>query len=193
MCNLYTEKVSYRQFVEEFSDLRLPLVFPPPEAAPNLEPHEKVRPTDLARVIRPREGGVELVELKWGFKPFKPKAGPITNFRSEGRRFGRGRCLVPVSCFYEFTGTKYPKTRWRFTVPGQDWFCFAGFSRGPEGDWPASFTLLTTTPGEDMKPYHDRQAVVLPREHWAAWLDPAIDAASMLVAGPSGSLEVIQD
>ena len=26
MCNLYTEKVSYRQFVEEFSDLRLPPV-----------------------------------------------------------------------------------------------------------------------------------------------------------------------
>ena len=193
MCNLYTEKVPYQQFVEEFSQLRLPLVFPAPHAAPNLEPHEKVRPTDKARVIRPRDDGVELVELKWGFAPGRPKSGPIINFRSDGRRFGRGRCLIPATCFYEFTGTKYPKTRWRFSVPRQDWFCMAGLWRAPEGEWPESFTLLTAPPGEDMKPYHDRQVVVLPRQHWAAWLDPAVDATPLLVAGPPGSLEVVQD
>ncbi len=193
MCNLYSEKVSYRQFVEEFSQLRLPLVFPGPQSAPNLEPHEKVRPTDPARVIRPREDGIELVELKWGFAPGRPRAGPITNFRSEGRRFGRGRCLIPASCFYEFTGTKYPKTRWRFTVPGHDWFCLAGLWRPAEGAWPDSFTLLTTAPGEDVRPYHDRQVVVLPRRDWAAWLDPAVDAEPLLRAGPPGSLQVVQD
>ena len=192
MCNLYSEKVSYRQLFDEFSQLRLPLVFPPPEAAPNLEPLEEVRPTDLAPVIRPRDEGVELARLKWGFAPAAPKRPPVINFRSEGRRFGRGRCLVPASAFYEFTGTKYPKTRWRFTVPGEDWFCLAGLSRSAQEGWPESFTLLTTEPGPDMKPYHDRQVVVVPRGLWRAWLDPEADASEILKAGPAGSLAVEQ-
>ena len=192
MCNLYSEKVSYRQLVEEFSQLKLPIVVPGPEAAPNLEPLEQVRPTDVAPIIRPAEGGVELARLKWGFAPGRSKAPPVINFRSEGRRFGRGRCLVPASCFFEFTGTKYPKTRWRFTESGQEWLCMAGLWRPAEGDWPESFTLLTTEPGPDVKPYHDRQVVVLPRERWAAWLDPEADPAPLLVAGPAGMLEVEQ-
>jgi putative SOS response-associated peptidase YedK len=193
MCNLYSEKVSYRQLFDEFSQLRLPLVFPPPEEAPNLEPLEAVRPTDVAPVIRPRGEGVELARLKWGFAPGRPKGPPVINFRSEGRRFGRGRCLIPATAFFEFTGTKYPKTRWRFTVPGEDWFCMAGLCRSADGDWPESFTLLTTEPGPDMKPYHDRQVVVVPRGLWRAWLDPEADPADMLKAGPAGSLEVVQD
>lgn len=190
MCNLYSEKISYRQLFDEFSQLRLPLVFPPPASAPNLEPLEEVRPTDQAPIVRPREEGVELVSLKWGFAPFKPKGPPVINFRSEGRRFGKGRCLVPASCFYEFTGTKYPKTKWRFTSPGEDWFCMAGLWRQGDGAWPDSFTLLTVDPGPDVKPYHDRQVVVVPRAQWAAWLDPESDPAEVLRPSPAGSLSV---
>ncbi len=192
MCNLYSEKVSYRQLFDEFSELKLPLLNPPPKAAPNLEPREEIRPTEIARIIRPFATGVELASLKWGFAPARPKAPPVINFRSEGRRFGRGRCLIPASHFFEFTGTKYPKTRWKFTVPGKDWFCLAGLWRPAEGDWPESFTMLTTAPGPDVAPYHDRQVVVLPRAHWAAWLDPEVDPAPLLTAGPAGSLEVEQ-
>src|ERR1700761_3054503 len=115
MCNLYSEKVSYRQLVDEFSQLKLPIVLPGPGAAPNLPALEQVRPTDVAPIIRPAEGGVELARLKGGFAPYKPKGPPIINFRPEGRRFGRGRCLVPADAFFEFTGSSYPKTRWRFT------------------------------------------------------------------------------
>jgi len=192
MCNLYSEKVSYRQLVDEFSQLKLPIVLPGPEAAPNLPPLEQVRPTDVAPIIRPAEGGVELARLKWGFAPSRPKAPPVINFRSEGRRFGKGRCLVPADGYFEFTGARYPKTRWRFTEVGQDWLCMAGLWRPAEGEWPESFTLLTTEPGPDVKPYHDRQVVVLPREHWAAWLDPESDPAPLLVAGPAGMLHVEQ-
>jgi putative SOS response-associated peptidase YedK len=192
MCNLYEHNVSYRQYVDEFSQLRLPLVFPTPAEAPNFEPRQEIRPTDLAPVIRPREGGVELVRLKWGFRPGAPKRPPVINFRSEGRRFGQGRCLAPASAFFEFTGTKYPKTRWRFTDAGHDWFCLAGLWRPADGDWPESFTLLTCEPGEDVRPYHDRQPVPLRREDWGRWLDPAVDGAPLLKAGPAGSLNVVE-
>jgi putative SOS response-associated peptidase YedK len=74
---------------------------------------------------------------------------PVINFRSEGRRFPLGRCLVPASFFYEFTGTKSPKSKWRFTMIGEDWFSFAGLWRLlPQGG--AAFTLLTTDPSDDV-------------------------------------------
>ncbi len=68
----------------------------------------------------------------------------------------------------------------------------AGLWRPAEGDWPESFTLLTTAPGPDVAPYHDRQVIVLPRERWADWMDPESDPAALLVPGPPGSLEVEQ-
>jgi hypothetical protein len=60
--------------------------------------------------FRRREEGVELVQLRWGFPPPRPKGAPVINFRSEGRRFPKGRCLIPASHFFEFTGTKSPKS-----------------------------------------------------------------------------------
>lgn len=200
MCNSYAAKANYREYVEAFSHQKLPLVWPPAHQAPNLEPRDPIRPTDRAPVIRAHDGardgdgerGVELVELRWGFAPGRPKAGPVINYRSEGRRFERGRCLVPVSHFYEYTGDRYPKTPWRFSRPGEDWFCFAGLWRVTETkDGPAeAFTLLTTGPGPDVQPYHDRQPVVLDRADWSAWLTLSRPEAELLRPSPPGTFEV---
>ena len=187
MCNDYGNRIPYSEYVDEFSQIKLPLIVP--KAIPNLEPREDIRPTDPAPIIRRVEGGVELAQFRWGLPPARPKAPPVINFRSEGRRFSKGRCLVPASHFFEFTGSKYPKTKWRFTVKGEPWFCFAGLWT-PEGD--GRFTLLTTAPGPDVAPYHDRQPVVLPREDWAAWLDLARPEAELLKPTPAGVLEVEQ-
>src|SRR5215212_5539843 len=47
----------------------------------------------------------------------------------------------------------------------RDWFCFAGLWRPmPEGG--EAFTLLTTAPGPDVPPIHDRQVVVLGHAKW---------------------------
>ena len=36
MCNRYANRISYRQYVEEFSETRIPLLSPLPTRAPNL-------------------------------------------------------------------------------------------------------------------------------------------------------------
>jgi len=190
MCASFAATASYRDYVEAFGALRLPLVWPRPEAAPNLEPKDPIRPTDPAPVIRPRDDGVELVQMRFGFKPFKPKAGPIINFRAEGRRFGRGRCLVPVSWFYEHTGERSPKTRWKVFAQGEPFFCLAAICRSPEGDWPASFSLLTTEPGPDVAPLHNRSVVAVPRSDWRAWLDGSAAEADLLTPSAAGRLTV---
>jgi putative SOS response-associated peptidase YedK len=192
MCNDFANRVSYRDIVHAFSHLKLPLLSPTPDRAPNLEPRDDIRPTDVAPVIRPVEGGVEMVNLRWGLVPPRPKAPPVINFRSEGRRFTAGRCLIPASAFYEFTGSRYPKTKWRFRRTGEDWFCIAGLWRqgqGPDGA-DARFTMLTTTPGPDVAPYHDRQVVVLDRPDWGAWLTGEAAPEGLLGPLPEGSLQV---
>ena len=191
MCNDFGNRVPYDAYVEEFANLKIPLVFPPPAATPNLEPRDEIWPTDTAPVIRLAEGGTALLQLPWGFAPARPNARAVINLRAEGRAFARGRCLVPASHYYEFTGTKSPKTRWRFTRAGQDWFCFAGLiGRGP-GDADA-FALLTVDAGQDAAAHHARQPVVLDRDAWAAWLDGSRPAPDLLRPSPAGTLVVIE-
>ena len=185
---IFGNRIPYDAYVEAFSQTRLPLKIP--AAIPNLEPRDDIWPTDVAPIVRRAEAGVEIAQVRWGFPPPRPKAPPVINFRSEGRRFERGRCLVPASWFYEFRGAKAPKEKWKFTKAGEDWFCFAGLWRPAAGDVPEAFTLLTTAPGPDVAPIHDRQMVVLERTDWLAWLELSRPEGELLRPLPAGSLQV---
>ena len=120
---------------------------------------------------------------------------PVYNFRSEGREFTSGRCLIPADGFYEFTDPadkkKKRKDKWLFTKTGEPWFCIAGIWR-TDKDVGEAFTLLTAPPGPDIAPYHDRQIVILERKDWAAWLDGSGSAKAILKPLPAGSLAVEQ-
>lgn len=181
MCNEYRFKQSLDRLSRAFSELNIPMRWA--GGAPNLEPRESIRPTDPAPILVGASEGAELKQLRWGF-PNPHKGGPIINFRSDGRRFPSGRCLVPADGFYEFTGDKAPKSKWLFTAAGDELFCIAGLVRDER------FTLLTMEPGPDIAPYHNRQIVILPPEQWAAWLGPASEA--QIPSLPAGSLNVVQ-
>jgi putative SOS response-associated peptidase YedK len=101
----------------------------------------------------------------------------------------RGSTVPGRSHFCEFTGTKSPKTKWKFTKANEDWFCFAGLWR-PITTGGEAFTLLTTEPSPDVTPIHDRQMVVLERSDWLAWLEQTGNEADLLRALPPGSLKV---
>lgn len=190
MCNDFGNHVLYGAYLEAFSQIKAPVVFP--TATLNLEPREDIWPTDPTVVARRRDEGVELVQLRWGFPPARPKGASVINFRSEGRHFPVGRCLIPASHFFEFTGTKSPKAKWKFTKTGEDWFCFAGLWRPMSSGDGEAFTLLTTEPSPDVAPIHNRQMVVLDRPDWLAWLDLTRPEAELLRPLPPGALTVEQ-
>src|SRR6267378_6336479 len=107
-------------------------------------------PTDRAPVIRRLEDGInEFSELRWGFPPARPKGPPVINFRSEGRRFPVGRCLVPASHFLSSPVRNRQRQSGNSRRPARDWFCFAGLWRPMAADGEA-FTLLTTEPSPDI-------------------------------------------
>jgi putative SOS response-associated peptidase YedK len=120
---------------------------------------------------------------------------PVYNFRSDGREFASGCCLVPSDGFYEFTKPldrkKKLKDKWLFTKSGEPWFCIAGILRADK-DVGEAFTMLTMSPGPDIAPYHDRQIAILDRADWAAWLDPSVSAKAILKPLPAGSLVIEQ-
>ena len=61
----------------------------------------------------------------------------------------------------------------------------------PDGSGEA-FTILTTEPGPDVAPIHNRQVVVLDRADWQAWLDLSRSESELLRPLPAGSLSIEQ-
>jgi putative SOS response-associated peptidase YedK len=189
MCNEVRRRIALGQIREDFSHTRIPLRFP--EGLPNLAPLDSIRITDPNAIVRAGAEGAELVVRRWSW----PGAGgkPVYNFRSEGREFTSGRCLIVADGFYEFTKPADPKQKrkdkWLFTKRDEPWFCIAGLWRStPEvGE---AFTMLTTEPCADVAPYHHRQIAVLDRRDWARWLDSAVPAREVLKPLPAGSLQV---
>jgi putative SOS response-associated peptidase YedK len=184
MCSQYQMKLPLHVVEAAFSHTRFPLRFP--EGRPNLEPADLLTIGDAAPVVVGSEDGPELRTLPFSWKA--PNGRPVFNFRSEGRRFGETtRCLVPASGFFEFTdpqpGEK-KKTRWLFTLEDRSWFWVAGIVRD------GGFAMLTTDPGEDVAPYHDRQIVVLPPQQGLDWLDLTRPEAEILRPLAPGSLTV---
>jgi putative SOS response-associated peptidase YedK len=191
MCNLYTQKESVDEIARLFRDIQMPLEFP--EGLPNLQPAD-LAITDPGPIVRAAAGEqprFELVVRRWSWPG--PGGKPVYNFRSEGRDFPSGRCLILADGFYEFTAAADPKAkrkdRWLFTSPAEPMVGIAGLVREAPGIGEA-FTMLTTDPGPDVAPYHVRQVAVLPSADWRSWLDGSIAAGELLRPAAAGTLEV---
>ena len=195
MCNEIVRLIAIGQVRDDFHELRIPLRFP--EGVPNLGEAPSIRITDTTLIVRGVAGREpEAVQRRWSW----PGRGgrPVYNYRSEDREFrnsdGAGRCLIPADAFFEFTDPEAGarrKTRWRFSHARDGWLAIAGLWRSDAAVGEA-FTMLTCAPGPDVAPYHGRQVVVLPREHWAAWLGGEVPAGRLLLPAPAGTLGVVR-
>jgi putative SOS response-associated peptidase YedK len=185
MCNLYTQKKSPDEIARLFAERQMPITFP--EGVPNLLPGE-IAITDPGPVIR-SAAGYELVVRRWSWPG--PGGKPVYNFRSDGREFSAGRALIVADGFYEFTAPADPKQkrkdRWLFTFPNGELMGIAGIVRDIPG-LGERFTMLTTEPGPDVAPYHNRQIAVLASSDWRDWLDHSAATREILGPAPAGTL-----
>lgn len=142
---------------------------------------------------------------RWGFVPGwttgKPKAQPI-NARAETvatsgmfrRAFQSHRCLVPADGFYEWQGQKPPKQPYLIRMRDHGLFAFAGlWSRWhPENAEPVdTFTIITTSPNDLMKPIHDRMPVIIPPDQYRQWLTGDKPQDDLLKPYPAGQMEAM--
>ena len=191
MCNLYRIEKNPDAIRRLFADVQIPLTFP--EGIPNLQPRD-VHISERAPIVRWNEekGVAELVERRWSWPA--PGGKPVFNMRSDGREFGKDRCLVLADGFYEYTNPADPKHKrkdcWLFR-PQEGEVAIAGLVRA-NPDVGEAFTLLTVPPGPDITPYHNRGVALLAPPQWRSWLDGSAKCVEVLHPSVEGSLTVAQ-
>lgn len=82
MCNAYRLRQPPHVFADEFSQMKLPLVWADGEV-PDFEPHDDIRIRDTAPVIGRARDGVELAMRQWAWLE---RSRPLFNNRSDGSR-----------------------------------------------------------------------------------------------------------
>lgn len=180
MCGRYVLATDIDAIQREF-DLS---AFPPLDARYNIAPTQPVP-------IITNERGRQVDIVLWGLIPSWSKdtsiATKLINARAETvdekpsfrAAFKYRRCLIPATGFYEWMkaekGTKRPHL---LHLPQRPVFAFAGLWerwQSPQGDELRTCTILTTEPNDLVRPLHHRMAVILNREDYELWLDPASD------------------
>ena len=148
---------------------------------PNLAPRWNIAPTQASAVVRSEGGRRDVALLRWGFAG--PNNAPLINARSETAAtkptfrdaFTQRRCLIPADSFYEWQAIEGQKTKqpWRIGLKGGALFAFAGLWQHEAVFGTECFTILTTVANDYLNPLHERMPVILKRDQFALWLDPA--------------------
>lgn len=185
MCNEFQRNKQLQDAIEAFDRRGLARFRWRQGLASNLGPQPSIRIRDSAFVVRLADGMLEGAVLTWAWPG--PRGAPVFNFRSEGRDFSRSdRVLVLADGFFEYTAPRAAgvklKDRHLFTRAGEDWFWIAGLVRG------GCFSLLTTAPGPDIAPYHDRQIVTFAPQAGMDWLTLSRPQRELLAPTPAGGL-----
>src|SRR5215208_7142902 len=170
-------------------------IFAAEPLADELGPRFNVAPTDEAHVVVQREDRRAVAAYRWGLIPhwaepgrvgsrmFNARAETLTSSPAFRDSFVRKRCLVPVDAFYEWR--REEAGRQPFAIGREDGrpLVLAGLWDGwrdPRADRVVrTFTIITTTPNDQIATLHDRMPVVVPDGAWSDWLDPRSDPSEL--------------
>jgi putative SOS response-associated peptidase YedK len=171
-------------------------------STPMLAPRQHVTPGGPIAILRPENGALALVHVRWGLIPSWVKqvqpGKPLTNARAETvlekasfkHAMKRRRCLIPADGFYEWQGETGRKQPWLFRRPDFSCFAFAGLWEswmGADGSEMESAAIITIEANRMVGEIHNRMPVVILPEDYARWLDctnvPDVEAHAMLKTG----------
>ena len=169
-----------------------------------------VAPTDEAAVVVQREDRRAIKAYRWGLIPHWAEDARVGSrmFNARAETLGsspvfrealrKRRCLVPVDSFYEWRRDGRKRQPFRIVRSDGRPLALAGLWAGwrdPDTDQVRrTFTIITTTPNDLMRPIHNRMPVVLAPEAWDQWLDTTrpdvAELNGLLVPTPDRGLEV---
>lgn len=163
-----------------------------------------IAPTQEGYVIANTDPG-HLQRMEWGLVPYwstdGKNSGKLINARAEGieekpsfrEPVHSRRCLVPADSFYEWRklpgGRKVP---YRILLKNEDMLFLAGIwdEWKQSGKTRRSFSIITTTPNQEMADLHDRMPVILAdtasQQRWLS--DMPLEEALTLLHPPEDGL-----
>jgi putative SOS response-associated peptidase YedK len=157
-----------------------------------------VRPTEHKPIIRlTRDGSERECSLaRWGLVPSWAKeikfGNRCINARSETlattaafrAAYAKRHCLVPLNAFFEWSGEKGHKTKWRIRMKDEPLFAVAGlweWWRDPSTQQGVeTYTIITTEANAVLAPVHDRMPVIIVAADYTRWLDASTASSSLL-------------
>jgi putative SOS response-associated peptidase YedK len=156
-------------------------------------PRYNAAPTNLLPILRMFDGRLTLRPSRWGLIPPWAKEEAIghslINARSETAAekpafkdaLRRRRCLVPVDGFYEWKTERKKKQPFLFSSVERENLALAALWSSWKGPHfvVETFTLLTTTANDMVRPFHDRMPVILQEKEYDEWLDPQRETVSL--------------
>lgn len=154
---------------------------------PNLQPRYNLAPTQMAPVVRERDGRRRLDMLRWGLLPKWSKdasgAAKMINARSETiaekpayrEAFRTRRCLVPADGFFEWQIRGKTKQPYRVCLADGGGFAFAGLweawsDPNDGGAIVETYTVATIVAAASIAHIHHRMPVILEPGDHQAWL-----------------------
>lgn len=206
MCGRFAATSSAEDLVEffEIDEIVEPLPGPRYNIAPTM-PIAAVFSSDREPSQR------QLAAMRWGLVPSWAKdpdhGARLINARVETvaekpsfrAALARRRCLIPADGYYEWQTQRTPSGKSlkqpHFIAPEPGaMLVMAGlyeYWRAPTGEWLVSTTIITTQATDRLGMLHDRMPMVVPRQHWDAWLDPGLAGpVTDLLAAPAAEVRV---
>jgi len=189
MCNDYAREIELGRVMKAVEEMKNtpPISWLGGKVPNDIAPRAHIKISDNGFIARWDGSDLSGSMIKWAWKT--PRGKPVFNFVSEKRDFSKTeRCLILATGFYEYTEPEKLKIKLKdqhfFTMKGEEWFWIAGIVKD------SAFAMLTTEPGPDMQPYHDRQICVLPPDAGMHWLRLDQPTETILTAPPRGTLKV---
>ena len=187
MCGRFSQAKDLEELYDEFTFIDEPF-------DGILQPRYNIAPSQLSPVIINENGSNKLKMFKWGLVPSWSKdtkmgyrminasAETISEKPSIKKQIISQRCLVIADGFYEWQKQdKNAKIPHRFIMKDRKLFTMAGLWDvwKKDSDPLYTFTIITTSDNELMKPIHDRMPVILPKENREIWLNPESNKAEL--------------
>ena len=148
-------------------------------------PRYNVAPTQLALTVIASESERSLSEMSFGFGHtgkllLNARAETIIAKPTFNGLLKRQRCLIPADGFFEWRREGKYKVPYRFTLPENRLFAFAGL--WSETKLGQGFVVITTEPCAEVAPIHNRMPAMLttPQE-FSLWLDGDVGGAVNLL------------
>ena len=168
-------------------------------------PRPDAAPGEIAVVLvdQPRR----LIEMRWNMimsgrvnARGRPVMETITNARSEtlfekSAFEGVRRAVLPVSGWYEWTGKKGRKSRWRMSPVNAERFLFAAIWdvwAAPGGLEVLQMATVTVEPNADVAEYHHRMPAILNPENLYDWFSGGVDQAKALLSPAEPGTVLVQ-
>ena len=119
-----------------------------------------------------------------GFQMIDARSETVAQKPSFKNSLRKRRCIVPSNGFYEWKKLdNKTKTPYYIKMKNNKPFGFAGLwdTWNKDGANLTTFTIITTSPNELIKPIHDRMPVILKKEDEDLWLNPDIQNSDKIL------------